>query len=398
MNRLISTTQAWQTIVENTVPLPAEACPLQKAAGRILREPIRTDRPIPPFNRVMMDGFAVRAQDARRGEALEIAGSVHAGDAPVELRPGPCAIRVATGCVLPPGADAVIPVEWTRDHGTTVSLEPGRNLAPGLYVHPRGSDSPAGAELVIPGTRLRGPEIGIAASCGFETLRVSSKPRLALAATGTELVPVHTRPDTAQQRLSNPFAIQASLALRGCETAALSHLPDTKQAMLDALPQLARDNNCLVLTGGASRGARDFVAPAFAELGFSCLFHGVRQKPGKPMGVWKQDAGNLVFCLPGNPASALCCFHRFVLPALCLLEGEINPAARLRSLTEPLDPLPGMTRFIPCRLDATGAARPVAVNTSGDYVSLARADGFLELPEGRPAPAPGDTLSFYPWA
>jgi molybdopterin molybdotransferase len=399
MQALIPPAEADTRIRAALARQPVIECPLKKAAGRVLLEPILADRDLPPFDRVTMDGIAVREADlpARR---FRLVGRQDAGQPPQTLpfEPG-SAIGIATGAVCPVGADCIVPREAYSEveDGRCVVVQPDYAPPEARFVHRRASDAHQGAELVPAGTRLGPAEIGIAASCGLRTVRTAQNFRIALVSTGDELVPVEAEPLPHQIRRSNPAALETGFALRHHPAQTLVSVPDDPEKTREVLGTLLEEHDVLVVTGGISMGLADYVPGALDELGAVCRFHGVAQRPGKPFGFWTMGQ-RLVFTLPGNPVSALVCLHRYVLPALDHACGAGVSPTNARRLTVRVTFHPPLAWFLPVRESHDGTAEPAAVQNSGDYAALAGTTGFLELPAEDDTFAAGASFPYYRWA
>jgi len=395
-----------ERIVLDGVPLlPAEGCPLAQAHGRVLRAPIAADRDFPPFDRVTMDGFAVRAAAVEAGRRrFRIAGTQAAGVPPLALEADDACVEIATGAVRPRGADTVVPYEETERDGAYVTLAPDAVVRPGQNLHARGSDCMAGDELVPAGARLTGREIAIAAACGRATLSVGLRPRMAVVATGDELVEVDA-PDLAphQVRRSNDPAVRAALLATGAAAEVERfHLRDQASEIETALRAILADFDVVILTGGVSKGRFDFVPTALAALGVEKKLQGVAQRPGKPFWFGVTPRRTPVFALPGNPVSTYTCLHRYVLPALARMSGAAPARADHVALAAPVAFSFPLAYLLPVVVTATPDGRrtaaPAPVNTSGDFGGLAGTDGFVELPPG-PATLPAGTVArFWAWS
>jgi molybdopterin molybdotransferase len=402
---MLTPAEAEALILENMPSWPEEECPLAEAHSRVLRAGIRAERDQPPFDRVTMDGYALRSSSLAAGvrrfwiERLQPAG---APSGPLGPESDAC-IEIMTGAVLPAGADCVVPYEDAVRAGEVAVIEDrAAGAGPGQSIHRHGSDFRAGATVVEPGARLTGREIAVAAACGCARLTVSRIPRIAIIATGDELVEVEAAVAPHQIRRSNDYALRAALAAAGFPRAERFHLRDARDEMGPRLRRVLAEFDAVLLTGGVSKGKRDFV-PAELELqGVRQIFHGVAQRPGKPFWFGVGPLGTPVFALPGNPVSTYVCLHRFVLPALARAAGE--PPARLRTaaLAAPVRFAPKLTCLLPVRLTsgprAEALAHPLPGNTSGDFAGLVGSDGFLELPpEPEEFPA-GFVAPYRPWA
>lgn len=379
-------------------PLGPRRVALASADGLRLAAAIAADGDSPPWDRAMMDGFAVRDADIVPDGVteLDVVVDLAAGDVTALPIPPGCCARIMTGAPLPAGADAVVPVECALDGtagthaGGRVRLRDGRYRA-GQHVARRGTAFRRGAVVLPEGTVLTPAAIGLAVEAGATHVVVAAPPRVAILATGSELVPPDSIPAHGQTRNSNGPMIAAAVRAAGGEAVALGSVGDRPEAIRAAVAMgLAAD--ILVLSGGVSAGDLDLVPEAFAACGVAEVFHRVRMKPGKP--VWfgrraRGDGQTLVFGLPGNPASSLVCFELFVRPALAILRGL---APRHWHLPRVRGVLSAAARgagdrpvYAPCRVHASGtgyAVEPLAWSGSSDLVGLAVAEGLMVLPAG----------------
>lgn len=348
----------------------------------------------------MMDGYALRAADIGNDGHFRIALQIPAGSAETALdaKPGVCA-EIMTGAAVPRQADCVVPYEATERLSDTQMrlLDPSAHQ-PGDCIHPRGSDLARGEIVLRPGVRLGGREIAAAASCGYADLKVAEPLDIAIVSTGDECVDVSSQPEPHQIRRSNDIAIQTSLARAHLEAQTCAHLPDEPSGSVRQLKKLIADNRVLIISGGISMGKKDFIPEALNTLGMTCHFHGVAQKPGKPMGFWS-DSNCAVFALPGNPTSTLTCLHYYVIPAIFeamgLARREIPRRVALDRAVRARDDL---TIFFPVQLIADNRVTPKPTQNSGDLVRILESDGFIPLPPTRKKSyAAGETFDFYPW-
>jgi len=289
-----------------------------------------------------------------------------------------------TGAACPPGADTIIPVERVELQGPEATVAAAEVTAR-QFIHARGSDRRAGEVLLRPGARLGPAEIAVLASVGIPEASVAAVPRVAAVSTGDELVDPGEPVEPYQIRSSNDFAIEASLHQSGLARVTRTRIKDDPEAMLTAIRSLHESHDALILSGGVSMGEFDFVPGVLANLGAEVVFHRIRQKPGRPMWFGLSRAGKPIFALPGSPVSTLVCLTRYIAPALRYAAGLIeDPPERVR-LTERVVG-PDLTYFLPVKLSWSDAgvalAEPRPTNTSGDFVSLAGTDGFVELPAG----------------
>ena len=401
---MLTPAEAEILIARHLRPFPREHCPLAAAHGRVLLEPVRADRDLPPFDRVTMDGYAIRSEAWAAGtrsfrvERLQAAGmrAFSLGE------PADACIEVMTGAVLPAGADCVVPYEETGREGTRIVVREGaEGIVPGASVHRRGSDHRAGDGIVAAGMRLGGREIAVAAACGRASLTVSQIPRIAVVATGDELVEVESQVAAHQIRRSNDHAIRAALALAGYPGAERFHLRDLPQEVEHLLWHVLAEYEVVILTGGVSKGRFDLLPAELERQGVRKILHGVAQRPGKPLWAGLSDRGVLVFALPGNPVSAYTCLHRYVLPALDRASGLATVDARLVPLAESYVFRPRLACLLPVMLangpDGVTRAVPKPGNTSGDLAGLVGTDGFVELPAETSEFPAGTLTPFRAW-
>ena len=393
---MISFSEALDRLLKITPLLSVEACRIEQAAGRVLRQEIRADRAFPSFDRVMMDGYALRGADLLASRSFRITGSAPAGRAAVDLseKLGSC-VEVMTGAPLPLGADCIVPVEEASKLGPNeITVAVSYEAVPGRFIHKAGSDAAEGEILLKSGMLLGSREIGVAASCGAGWLDVSLLPEITVIATGDELVALGETPAAHQIRQSNAYAITCALQRTGFPPGHVCTLGDDEPATMEILRERLNASDWLVLTGAVSKGARDFVPAMLDSLGCSRLFHGVAQRPGKPAGCWIGPAGQVIMALPGNPVSALTGLHAFVLPALAVASGLPVPKPRMVIPQGRIEGLAGMTQHLPVILGGDGRVCSAPTGNSGDFIGLLRSDGFITLP---PRGGINAALPFTPW-
>jgi len=374
--------------------------PLGKASGRVLAESLRADTDQPPFARSTRDGFACRASEACTHRPLIVAGSTRAGDPPSGPLPRGAAWEIMTGAPVPSGADAVIMlehVETAANSGArTIRLLPPRSIEKGENVVARGAQACKGEELLPAGTYIGAAQIALAASCGCAALKVFAKPRVAILATGEELVSIQSSPAPGQIRNSSSAMLAAMVSAAGGAAWILPIARDTPRS-LDAALARSATADLLLITGGVSAGKFDLVEPALARAGgcFHCT--GVRIQPGKPLvfgerpraGTKSKQKNRRIQCffgLPGNPVSSAVTFLLFAAPVLAALAGRIHrgPRFALAQLTSDAKAKPGLTRFLPAACTFAGPlpqVAPVPWEGSGDMAAMARANCFLVVPE-----------------
>ena len=371
----------------------AEKVPLRHAAGRVLAQAIAADRDQPPFARATRDGFACRAEDLRSG-SLRIVGQLRAGEAWTRgaIKPGE-AVEIMTGAGVPPGANCVVMVEHVSATNGRLRLTAPRSLSAGENVVPVGAEACSGDVVVPAGRRLGATEIAAAAACGAAEVEVWHTPRVAILATGDELVEVGQTPRVHQIRNSNSYSLAAQVTAAGAVPEVLAIVPDDKRATEQAIRD-ASGCDLVLLTGGVSMGKYDFVEQALLALRAEFFFTGARIQPGKPV-VFGKLPGPYFFGLPGNPISTIVTFALFASRMLRAMGGERDAAPRfaLARVEEEVRVKPGLTRFLPARLesDARGArVRRIGWQGSGDLAAAARANSFLVVPETAEKVAAGD--------
>jgi molybdopterin molybdotransferase len=298
---------------------------LLDAQGLLCAEDVLASAPLPGFDNSQMDGYAVRASDTRdAGEddpvVLPVVGDIPAGSrAPRAVSQGIC-LRIMTGAPMPSGADAVVPVEWTD--GGVARVRITRPAEPGLYVRRVGEDIRTGELAVAAGTPIGPAQVGLLAAVGRERVLVRPKPRVVVLSTGSELVDVGRRPGTGEIIDSNGYAIAAAARDAGAEVYRAGIVPDDHALLMSALEAQVSRADLIVTSGGVSAGAFDIVKETLRELG-TVDFARVAMQPGMPQGFGTLGAeGTPIFCLPGNPVSALVSFEVFVRPAIRLMLGK----------------------------------------------------------------------------
>lgn len=382
---MIEVQEAVRIIAKTKLELPAIKIPLEKAVGRVLRQSVSADADFPPFNRVMMDGIAIRMVDfENRIKDFSITGIQAAGSPQMKLSNAGECLEVMTGAVAPEGADAVIPYEDIQvnqeAHCATVNVD---SVKSGMNIHARGTDKKKGDVLLEAGILIDAPEISIAASVGLTELQVTQLPRVAIISTGNELVDISEQPLPHQIRRSNVHGIAAELRKLGIKST-MYHFNDEKENLKESLRQVIDEHQLVILSGGVSKGKFDFVPETLQELGIQKLFHRVKQKPGKPFWFGAKGNEKVVFAFPGNPVSTFVCFHKYLIPwlkdSLSLSKHRIYKAV----LAEDFSIKTKLGYFLQVRTQIDGEGRllayPEVGRGSGDHANLLSCDSFLELP------------------
>jgi molybdopterin molybdotransferase len=391
--QLVSIKEAQRLVLDRVERLPVETAAINEADGRVLAEAGRAAVDLPPFDSSAMDGFALHAADTPG--RLPVSFRIAAGSpAPHALEPGE-AMGIATGGVVPPGADAVVPFEYVVETDNTIELaEP---VPVGANIRPVGGDVHRGEVVVAAGVRLGPAQLAALAAAGVAEVRVARRPRASVLATGSELRQPGEQLEPGQVYEANSLLLAAQLESAGAEVERLSSVADDEAAHREALSRgLSAD--VLVTSGGVSVGPHDLVRKIEAELGVEEVFWGVAVKPGKPISFGVAD-GRLVFGLPGNPVSALVGFELFVRPALLALQGAADPLPRFERgrLARGLEPNAHRDELVRASLlvDGEGAVLdPLPGRESHMIVRAAAADALVLVPMGERGLAPGDSVEF----
>jgi len=395
MGDLLSIEEALRLVLERARPLPSERVPVAEAAGRVLAEPAAASVDLPPFDSSAMDGFAVRAADTP-GE-LPVRFRIAAGQpSPRPLEAGE-AMGIATGAAVPPGADAVVPVEYVADHDNRVAIE--QPVQPGASVRPRGGDARSGDPVVAAGERLGPAQLGALAAAGVAEVSCARRPRAAVLTTGSELRSPGDQLEPGQIYEANGVVLAAQLVSAGAEVERLPAVADEPGAHRDALER-ALSGDVLVSSGGVSVGPHDLVRSVGAELGIQQVFWRVAVKPGKPL--WFGVRGEtLVFGVPGNPVSALVSFELFVRPAVLALQGATEPGPRfgLGTLARAVRRNDARDELLRARSsveDGELVLRPVTGQESHMIVRAAEADALVLVPRGDGEISAGERVRYLP--
>ena len=390
---------AEQMIVERFAPLALEVQPLERCIGRTLRQDVYAERDNPPFDRVCMDGIAIRSEGA--GRTFVVEAMQPAGAPAVSLSDRAHAIEVMTGAVLPRGADCVVPLEEYDLIESTVTLKDQALIKPYRNVQRRGEDSMPGVPMLRAGTRLGAPELAVVASAGLAEVQVSAQPAFMVISTGDELVDPGQPIAEHQVRRSNVYAVVAALREHGFERVDDDHIADDEELLRARLARHLEHCDVLILSGGISKGRFDLVPKALKSLGVGEVFQQVAQQPGRPMWFGIGPRGQAVFGLPGNPVSTLMCLVRYVLPAAITAMGTLSPAPERVGLASSVTRARKFATFMPVVLEhsASGVrtAMPRPPNGPGDFLSLAGTDGFIELPPQSEPYQVGFVARFYRW-
>jgi molybdopterin molybdotransferase len=395
------TTQEAKSIISSTVrDFGIEEVKLENALGRVLREEVVADRDFPPYNRVTMDGIAIRHSAYKSGcRAFKIKGIAAAGSPQMHLESNQGCLEVMTGSIMPTGLDTVVPYEQVDiENGIAKLGEIETKL--GKNIHAKGFDKKAGDVLIKHGKRIDAPEIGICSTVGKSKVKVSRLPKIMVISTGDELVDINENPEPHQIRKSNVFRLKSELQKQGIIADTL-HLNDNLQEIKEALSTVLENYDVMMLSGGVSKGKFDFLPQALDELGVEKKFHRIAQRPGKPFwfGTFKNQCH--VFAFPGNPISSFMCMQAYFIPWLnASLQLEARPK-RKAVLAEDVEFKPDLTFFCEVALDYSEKgellAIPVRGHGSGDLANLVRVDAYLVLEQGKDLYKSGEVYELIPF-
>lgn len=398
--------EASALILADARPLDAEAVPLDAALGRVLAEGVTSPVSLPPWDNASMDGYAVRAADLcgaseARPARLQVTGTIAAGQRAARPAAAGGAMRIMTGAPVPEGADSVVRVEDTDGGATEVSIRDDRDAM--RNIRKRGEDVEAGATVLGAGAVLGAAQLGVLASVGCAEPRVHRRPKVAILATGDELVPVEQFDAVRHgERIvsSNSYALAAAVREAGGDPVTLGIAPDDASVIAARL-HAARGCDVIITSGGVSVGEFDFTRDVVQQLGGTLALWRVRMRPGAPIGF-----GTLFgvpwLGLPGNPVSALVTFELFARPLIRALAGHRDPHRRAIDVVtvEPIELAAPLTHFLRVILQRRGdgppAARLTGSQSSGMLTSMARADALLVVPPEPTIVAAGALLRAIP--
>jgi len=426
---ILSFEQARHVVEEHAAtlrPRGKELVELLDSQGQILAEAVLADRNFPPFPRATRDGYAVRAADlAKLPATLKVIGEIKAGaaaDGALKVEPG-AAAAIMTGAPAPPGSDGIVMVEYTSRDGDQVTIIKG--IAAGDNIVPIAAEAKRGDRLLSPGVRLNHAEIAVAASAGRSRLLVYSKPRVAVLATGDELVDIDVPLAPNQIRNSNTYSLAAQIQAAGGEPVLLPIAPDEPERLRELMED-GFEADLLLLSGGVSMGKYDLVEQVLAELHAEFFFTGAQIQPGRPVvfgrvpcglgapaseghgfsgadrstresGVFAPDGHKYFFGLPGNPVSTMVTFELFGRPVLEALAG-MTPRKLIflhAKLKSEIKTKPGLKRFLPAILSGEFEQAEVELvrwQGSGDIAATAAANCYIVIPPDRERIEPGEWM------
>ena len=397
---MIEVNEAEMLIGSSALKFGVESVSILDAKGRILATDIKAERAGPPFDRVAMDGIGIQYQSISRANEFHCEGMQAAGEPQCKLNQADACIEVMTGAPLPKDCDTVVPFEKVTKENEHYRLDDPRAIKEKQNIHFEGSDYKAGSVLLKKGVEISAPIIAILASEGVENVDVVKYPKFALITTGSELVNIDEVPEPHQIRMSNVYAAFSLLKPFGISSEDRYHIADEELKVKVQLQECLEKADVLILSGGVSKGKKDYVPKVLEELGVEKRFHKISQKPGKPMFFGIRD-NKRVFALPGNPVSMVVCMVRYVLPWLkqCLGNEKIKTSKVL--LKDEIKSKEKLVLFAPVivEIDENGTriANKISVNGSGDFNSLSNSTGFIEVPASGSTYQKNTLYDYYEW-
>ena len=401
---LTAVNNALEIILNNSEDFGIEEIDFLKSEGRVLKEDIVADRDFPPFNRVSMDGIAISSDTFKKGQrAFKIEGIQAAGSKQLTLQNPTNCIEAMTGAVLPKNTDVVVQYELLeiKNNIAKVKLDSVKKFQ---NVHLKGFDRKTNDVLIAKDTLISPAEIGIFATVGKTTLEVAKQPRVMLVSTGNELVEVSESPAEHQIRKSNVYTL-ISLLEKLHINANSSHILDNKEALTKKIESYLKEYDVLIFSGAVSKGKFDFIPEVLHSLGVEKLFHGVKQRPGKPFWFVKKAStgesisAKTVFAFPGNPVSTFVSCLKYFYPWFHK-SMQLDAHKQQATLDSDFYFKPALTYFLQVKLNQIEGklyATPVLGKGSGDLANLVDSDAFLELPDDRSNFTRGEVFPLLPY-
>lgn len=389
-----------EELIREHLPCPRkEKIPLSSGLGYVLAESIYACRDHPPFHRAIRDGIAIDFNTFNQGRRdFRVEKYARAGFSTTTLDHKDHAVEIATGAPLPAGANTIVPYEEIRIENGIATIVSPNNVQRGNGLHFQGSDGKKGDLLLKEGEVIDIPAIAILASNGVSHPVVFGKPKIGILTTGDELV--HLEGDVLPHQIyrSNDITLASLLRHAGINEVDVAWTQDHPELIREKL--LAwQEKDIILITGGVSKGKHDEVPQVLESMNVKKVFHQVAQRPGRPLWFGTDGKGQLVFGLPGNPASCLTCLVRYVLPAIAKISGKRVSEGLKRPLAASKQPHDTLALFIPVAEGEEGAKfYPLSTNGSGDFISLKNSRGFVELSPRKESYEPGEMVPFYEWS
>lgn len=397
---MITVERAQELIERNTEPLGKENVALSKALGCVIAEDVRAPFDLPLFTNSAMDGFALNFRDTKTASSgkpvvLKVKGTIQAGDSSKPALDRGEACRIMTGAPLPRGADTVLVKEEASVENHRLILR--KPLGSGKHIRHRGEEVRKGDRVLREGSVMDPGTMSFLASLGKSEVKIYRKPKVSLIATGSELVPPGQPLKHGQIYDSNSVMIRAALHEMGIEAGSVRMVSDRRKALQKVLRSALSGADVVIITGGVSVGDYDYVKSVLTGFGIHSIFWKVSQKPGKPIYFGKKGS-QLVFGLPGNPASVFTCFYEYVFPALRRLSGFKHPylERKIFRLWSHVKPDPKKLLFLKGKMSfGRKDGSVVALRHQGSHMisSLCDTDCFILIPPGRGMVRKGEKVS-----
>ena len=395
--QMITYEKALEILAQHNLPTEEQTVPLTDCRGYFLAENIEADRNFPPFDRVSMDGIALKSEVFDQGQTEFLIEDISpAGSERRVLKTNKNCIEVMTGTILPQNTDAIVPYEEIEIKDKKAYLKTNK-IEARQYIHAEGVDIRQGEVILPRGSHITSAEINILASVGKTMVQVFKPPRAIILSTGNELIPVDQKPELFQIRRSNVYGIQSTLG-NWRVSSGMAHLQDDKEAMYKKISSILKEYDVLIFTGAVSKGKFDYLPEILEALNIKKIFYKIKQRPGKPFWFGRSTQGNFIFALPGNPVSSFACisiyFRHWLLSSFQVKQDRPYHVKLKGDVTF----TPDLTYFMEARVssstDGILEALPMQGNGSGDFVNLASADGFLILPREKTHFKRGETYPF----
>lgn len=379
---MISVSEAKKIVLENTDLLGTHTIPLYDATGLVMAEDVFATIDVPSFNQSAMDGYGLRFEDLNENKSLSIVGEIPAGVFPPHQLLPNSAIRIFTGSQIPEGCDTVVIQEKVTVNSNQLYIN-DEHLKKGLNIRLKGSQTAKGGLALKAGTIIRPGASGFLAGLGFDKVKVFNVPKVCIINTGKELIKPGQSLVPGKVYESNSYSLNAALSELNIEPQNIICIDDDEQGITDSIKSNLSKCDILLISGGVSVGDYDFVAKALNNSGARCLFHKVKQKPGKPLYFGKVNS-TLIFGLPGNPAATLTCYYEYVVPSIMKMMGfDVDSTIKIfLPLETPFVKKAGLTFFIKGKILGNSVA-PLHAQESYQMSSFAFADCLIQLDEAR---------------
>jgi len=394
---MITVEEAKTIILQDCKPFGVEQISLENSITRILKEDWLSDRPLPPYDRITMDGIAISFDPSDPGKkSFFIKGVAAAGSPQMKLSDNNNCLEVMTGAVLPLGTDTVIRYEEVAIENEIATVS--ASYRKGQNIHTLGQDRKTGELLVASGQKISPAEIGVGASIGKKDILVATLPKVMVISTGDELVEIDQQPEAYQIRKSNVYRIGSTLRSYGISYR-LEHLDDKLDEIVNFLETAVEEYDVIILSGGVSKGKFDFIPEAMERIGVEKLFHKIQQRPGKPFWFGKYRDQCTIFALPGNPVSSFMCTQIYFMEWLSTCLGEKEKSRPYAILQEEVSFRPDLSYFLEVKIEYSTEGKILAFpkkgNGSGDLANLCEGDAFIHLPQGEDIYLSGKAYPIY---